>query len=197
MKKLFLLLATVTLMLAFTSCSGGGDDPHQNTDLNVLWSVGDTVNIVSETGLAFDVANELYNAVASVTGTPPKMLPIGSEAGECELLIGNTGRELSDKAYEKLDRMELGGEYDCRWLILCEGKSIAIAYDFDDEIVALNYAKAYFKENCIKASTKATIFLFRHNRLLYINDNGINLFWKWERLKKSFLNVLIRFLSGG
>lgn len=137
-------------MLAFTSCSGGGDDPPQNTDLNVLWSAGDTVNIVSETGLAFDVANELYNAVASVTGTPPKMLPIGSEAGECELLIGNTGRELSDKAYEKLDRMELSGEYDCRWLILCEGKSIAIAYDFDDEIVALNYAKAYFKENCIK-----------------------------------------------
>lgn len=151
MKKIFLLITISLLAISLTACNNTGNetDNGHSDGLNVIWDNGDTVNIISESGRSFDVANELFDIISDVTKTVPKMVSPDSEVSEYELLIGKTGRTISDKAYEKLDRMEVSEKYDSRWLILCEGKTIAFAYDFDDDIVALNYAKDYFKSNFV------------------------------------------------
>ena len=161
-KKILTAALTLTLsMTLLTACSlfnenkgdtgtpGGSDTPNGNTAAS-LWVAGDSVNIVAVKDADESIVNELYSAVSSAIRTAPILLPTDSEAGAMELLIGDTGREISDKAYQKLDRLETEDKYDSRWLILREGKTVAIAYDTDDEAVALGYASEYFRENCVK-----------------------------------------------
>ena len=155
-KKLIVTVTILTLTVAsLAACSlfkknNTPNNGPENIEAATLWNVGTSVNVLADKNASSDVVNELYSALSYAIEGAPTLLPLDSQVGECELLIGNTGREISNRAYEKLDRLDTVEKYDSRWLILCEEKTVAIVYDDDDEDVALGYAADYFLENCIK-----------------------------------------------
>ena len=161
-RKLLLTLSMLLLTAMLASCSlfkkdseadqPNNDIPQNEGAENLLWNVGDSINILAELGADSDVINSIFDKVAASIKSAPALKALNSEVGERELLIGNTGRKISNTAYEKLDRLEATEKYDSRWVIYCEGKSIAIAYDSDDEDVALNYAAEYFLSYCVASN---------------------------------------------
>lgn len=161
MKKFLSVLVTILILSSMlASCSksknddkkepsGGGGDQNASVSGDSLWQAADIINVLAVKGASPDVVNKLYDAISPLVDSAPILRPLDSAVGKTELLIGDTGREISDRAYEKLERMEKLEQYDARWLIYCEGKTVAIAYDDDDEDVALTYAAEYFIENCV------------------------------------------------
>lgn len=162
MKKKLLSAVSILLLTAMlASCSffkkdkndgQKGDNASDTSTGNMVWKSGDSINILAAAGADPDVVNEIFAKVADSTKTAPTLKALDSEVGERELLIGNTGRKISENAYEKLERLEEKEKYDSRWLIYREGGSIAIVYDEDDEDVALNYAAEYFLKHCIASN---------------------------------------------
>ena len=157
-RKILSAIALLLLTASLASCSlfkkgdenGTNNGSNQNNDAEAtLWKVGEEINVLAEVGASENAVNSILSKVTDAIDTVPYMRPLDYAVGERELLIGNTGRELSDKAYEKLERLDTLEKYDVRWLIYREGNSVAIAYDYDDEGVALNYAAEYFLTYCV------------------------------------------------
>ena len=66
-----------------------------------------------------------------------------------EIVLGNQGREISDKAYARLALMDKPTEDDGRFLIYSDGTSVAIAYDEDFGDYIRTIAIEYFVENYV------------------------------------------------
>ena len=135
-------------MLAFASCNFGGgsgdtgntpnapntpNEPSDTTVDGVLYAPGTALDIlfVDETLSGF--ANELFYSVgANVTGAANiKNTDAGAEADH-ELIIGRTERQVSKKAYERLERLEKPSDHQSAYLIYSDGNSVAIAFENDE-----------------------------------------------------------------
>ena len=212
-KKLLFTVLFLLVAVTLASCSllnkdntdgsdnGNNGNGQSNVTEGTLWKSGDAVSIVAEPGASADVVNELFEKVAEALKTAPTLKPLDSEAVTRELLIGNTGREISNLAYEKLERLEKVEKYDARWLIYCEGGSVAIVYDEDDEDVALGYAAEYFLTRCISEGGVSADTGIVEKRIFNLKDHyqaidDAETAKKWAELEKVAGNEIVGALKG-
>lgn len=171
-KTKFSLLVIIALMLVFCfiSCrsgendsSGGDGDPNNGVDMGgndsdvteTDWIFSDEMIFVYD---FFDAeADNLYNSICQRVAGYPRRGDFASleMQGVSEIIIGDSGRELSDKAYRKLETnfdLSSSGQTLCAWLILYEDDSVAIAYSNN---TARQEAIRYFAENFVETKASA------------------------------------------
>ena len=157
MKK---ILGTLILLIIFSfslvSCGDTGSDGDEPLQSGNIYSKESDVTLVYDAGKVDTQNAELvYDKLTELTGRNPKLGGSSSASAAHEIVIGETSREISKKAYKLLDRIEKD-DYDyVRFLIYSDGKSVALA--FDGEMLEINAAEEdainYFIENyCVSDS---------------------------------------------
>ena len=138
MRKIALLLLTLLICIsAFSSCkllnrgdkNNGGDGASDGENIEgVVWSPDVTLGIVSEAGVEWG-AYDFYSEIYELTGQLPQFVGEDSSPYYHEFVFGNTKREISEKAYKRLDRSLTGITGEIGWLIYSDGNSVAIAFN--------------------------------------------------------------------
>ncbi len=171
MKKLLIFALTVIMCIsAFASCEFGNIDtppdnitptPPSDGSQTIIWANGVEVAIVIEDSL--DSLSEKYFDADAITSalnniTSGKVLlntaSTAPEKTTNELLIGETGRSVSDNAYSRLaSELYIDGvnEYD-GWLIYAEDGSLALAYTNE---YGMRMAVKYLSENLLTGELSA------------------------------------------
>ena len=177
MKKILnLILVFMMLCLLLTSCkigdsdgsSGDGSSQGGSSQGGSGSGSGDSQGGTDSTsgfslkeGAAITVVTSsqppeyLLSAIEEKTGVTPTVVSTGSEEGKNEIIIGESDRPISKKAYRLLGRTEPTHNYEQPYLIYCEGDSVALAYigGVLDEKYAREYLCEYFTENLLKNDT--------------------------------------------
>ena len=151
MKKLLVLLLVILTCFAFlASCDklgfgdkDQGDKPsNESGNAEVIWSSDRKATLVfkEETN---DISS-LYQHIYQQTGIAPATAPMHSAEVKNEVVIGESGRQISKEAYHKLDRYadlyDLVARGESAYLIYAEGGSLAVAYsDTFSRLAAIDY----------------------------------------------------------
>ena len=158
MKKLLIALTLVISLAMLVACGGEQNPPPGGdaADKNVIYSPDVTVTVVRGEGVTVKDAAVLVNAISIATGKNVRVADSASEPTDHEIVIGDAGRAVSDKALYYLSTdldpsARLGG-----YAFYSEGKSAAIvASDSDiipDAIAA--FIEKYVTESTLSAETK-------------------------------------------
>ncbi len=138
MKKLLsLLILTLCLCLA-VSC--GKKDSDSDSNQNGQNGSSDNTNqeqpdngkirLIASDKISASLVDEIYSALLYDLGLDAVISSDTSAEGEYEIIIGETDRALSKKAYTLLSRIEKEDEdFDTSYLIYSDGKSVAVAFD--------------------------------------------------------------------
>lgn len=136
------MLSLVALLLSGCTPDGGdtGGGGGSVADTGAVFERGETVRIVLGAD-AEDAAIMLQGALSEALGVVPVLVTDESEPADCELVIGNTSREISKRALSFMDREERSGKYLPRYTIYSSGGSVAIVFDscegYDDFIAGV------------------------------------------------------------
>ncbi len=142
------ILASLLLLFSLTSCfentdkennnsgsqgdiqdSGGKEDSVTPINENAVWGKGIELRVIIPGGSGIDII-DFVSSISSLTGTSAVPASDAAPKADHEFIIGNTNRDLSEKAYEKLYEL-CESEFDDGWLIYTEGTSVAAAYTSD------------------------------------------------------------------
>ena len=143
-KKGLLLMLMILLIVSLIACntSDSSDNGKNNADdipqggesvSGVLYAKGTSLDFVFVDAELASFANELFYAIGTNLSGNANIKNTDSDTpAEHEIVIGKTNREISQKAYERLERMESSSKYEVPYLIYSDGNSVAIAYAEDD-----------------------------------------------------------------
>jgi hypothetical protein len=169
MKRILrLLIATFLILVLLSSCgkgNGGSSGGNENDTAKI-----DGVSIVCNIdGVDSELINSILKEVAAVTGkTPAVKSPSSSDEG-CEIVVGDTSRDITKKAYTLMDRIDRHAADYVRYLVYSDGESVAII--FDGEMLGSNSAEqdavdsflAVFKNNSADAFKKGVLSKGMHS----------------------------------
>ena len=148
MRKLLFLVSLLSLLcFSFLSCEENQDGEQERliydgfTDLYVRYDKNEFLDYEINA-----VTDKLYDE-----GLYPRSIGADYAPQAHEIVIGEVGTEISDIAYKKLREIETDGEDDGRFLIYCDGASIAIAYDVETGNFTRKIAIDYFLENYVRS----------------------------------------------
>ena len=156
MKKIiFLALTVLVLISVMVSCTADGNDNTDNSGGNsqtpsggnsqvedngeYVFSDGSTLKIVASAIEASGERAEEYNALvqkiysAIAYGSGNVSVDIISDTQEAaahEIIIGESSRPLSKRAYTRLSRLDLA-DGEAGFVVCSDGRSIAIAFSTD------------------------------------------------------------------
>jgi len=146
-KLLLTLLICLCLCICFVSCNkdtdtdsssnSGEQNGNQNTDNGggseegVLYKPGSSLTVVYGDDSLYDYAYDVFSAVGANMTSTPKISNDSGTADVHEVVVGQTNREISRLAYEKLAKLESENEYELPFLIYSDGSSVAIAFEQD------------------------------------------------------------------
>ena len=151
MKKLFVLMILIFTLTTLVACGGDPPPPDDgNVGENVIYSPSVTVTVVRGDDVSVADAAVLVNAISIATGKNARVVDSASELSEHEIVIGDTGRALSEKALYYLSTeldpdARLGG-----YAFYSEGTSVALVAT-EAELIA--DAIADFVERYVTADT--------------------------------------------
>lgn len=144
-KVLWLVILTFVCLFSVVSCANGNNDPSGEDSGNetlkgdYIYAEGSSLTVVYNAGsVTTENLDKLMNAVA-IRSPGFKTVNDGAPESEHEIILGRSDRELSVKAYNRLDRMEKSTEDYVGYCIYSDGKSVAIAYD--DELYGVDVAE--------------------------------------------------------
>ncbi len=155
MKKLAILLSMLLMLsLCLVSCGTDNvvDTPPEQTEEaeNLIYNEHSKLYFVFDSdALTEDDINRIIMAFIE-EGISIEPRSVDAEPAEHEIVIGNVGREVSDTAYDQLDRIEVSSDVDLRYLVYSNGSSIALAYEEDREGYCLDKALELLLENYVK-----------------------------------------------
>ena len=169
MKKLLLFIAVISfIFLGLTSCNDKGSAAPSGdavTDDNKNENVSSDSFIYtesSELSVIYDIDRVSMDALSNLRDALYDKLSIarvtfaglGAET-EHEIVIGETDRAISQRAYQLLGRVNKENEKDIAYLIYTDGNSIAIAYEEDkyETYAAHIVATEYLVENVLVGSS--------------------------------------------
>ena len=142
-----------------TGDSGSGDSGNSGGTVgdneHTIWSENISAIIVdSDTA---EGAEYIRIHIGSLTGNYPTVSGTDAEDSEHMILLGETGRALSNTAYRRLDRkfdvFELESNGYSAYLIYAEGGSLAIAYtDLFAKMAATEYVQNNIKDKSFSAN---------------------------------------------
>ena len=150
-RALCLALALLVASLCLFSCdeaTGGGEIVGGE---NVIYDSANESVLIFADDVTASHQSILYSAVRDVTGTIPVYDNDKSEPVDHEIVIGQTSRSISQKAYRKLRTVQ-ANDGESRFLIYASGNSVAVAYDNDFQDVTAEYVIQYFVDNYIKGN---------------------------------------------
>lgn len=174
MKKLLILIALLLCFsLLLASCSGGGAGSgtgesegegegegegggNQAPDYSdYLYADGITTTLIVTDSEASSKANVIYNAIKTNTGNAPEFF----YSDECEnlgheIVIGESSRSVSVKAYRQLRTLTPSDDFEVSFVIYAQGNSIAIAYHDGFANYALDKAITYLVDEIIAENTE-------------------------------------------
>ena len=137
------------LLMILVSCKlkkGNPEDPtngsNNGAQSNSSENNGIAYTIVFADGTDGVLLDSLFQDVYEATGIIPTLSPASSAKGEYEIVVGNTDREISKKAYSALNRIDItsgNSEFAVKYAVYVLDGSVAIAYD---SASALRYAIA-------------------------------------------------------
>ncbi len=145
---LCLAIALLVACLCLFSCDGGEMGAGGSDTGNVVYDATHEPVIIFARDVATAYQLLLYNAVKDATGNIPVYDNDSSTPVDHEIVIGNTTRPISQKAYRKLRAVQ-ANDGDTRIVIYASGNSVALAFDDDIEDVTVEYAVQYFCDNYI------------------------------------------------
>ena len=129
-KSLYLILALAISAVCLFSCNSGSDkDKDAINSGGAVFSPGVEVTVVYADAEAQVLANNISALIRECTGAEVYMKDTAADQAPNEIVIGNTGRDISKKAYKILDRVEDSNELSSRYAIFSNGSQMAIAYD--------------------------------------------------------------------
>ena len=154
-KLTFCVFLSLMFVLSLFSCKlkGGNSSGDGTTDSGVKTDSDWIFN--HETVIIYDSPDEesenLLDSLNYRIGTMPRYGDYSTSKAEgvSEIILGDSGRDLSDKAYSQLDRyfdVTGSGQTLCAWLIYYEDESVAIAYSNN---TARREAIRYFVNNYV------------------------------------------------
>lgn len=156
LKQTLVLFSVLVLSLfAFFSCKANDDNDssNNNTDIltgeNCVWGAGVAPSIIIDCDLTENLDTELWlNEFYRLTGSHARVVGEDMAKSSHEITVGRVDRELSRKAYTRLERILEDAETadPTGWLIYSDGTSLAIAYD---GALAFMAAIDYFNENLL------------------------------------------------
>ena len=152
-KRIVLIFLMLALALsAFSSCKNNTDEPNKSEDSVGFLSGGASVFfVIAENS---DIRSEaLENAVFDITGNYPVYRYDSADVNKREIILGETSRELSKKAYRELERLELEGDNQ-GYVIYSSGASVAIAFSGD---TAFDVAIDEFIATCLDEEKAAEL----------------------------------------
>ena len=144
---LFLLVAFTTVFSLF-SCKTG-ENGGGTVNENCVWGAGVAPSIIIDCDLTENLDTELWlNEFYRLTGSHARVVGEDMAKSSHEITVGRVDRELSRKAYTRLERILEDAETadPTGWLIYSDGTSLAIAYD---GALAFMAAIDYFNENLL------------------------------------------------
>ena len=153
LKALVVLLLLALSVSLLCSCDGGNSGNSAEDSEYVFNSNVDPVFIYSEK-LNQASINTVYQAIKDSIGKVPEYGTQDSEAKEHEIVVGETGRAVSRKAYRRLRVLKRDTDDSIGWLIYASGNSVAIAYDEDYDYLTAERAIEYFVENYLAGKTE-------------------------------------------
>jgi hypothetical protein len=147
--SLFLLIILAVATLA--SCTQDGGEVASRDD--IIFS--EEVDPILIFGDATDNAARgiVYQAIKEATGEAPIFDSDVSEEQGHEIVVGETSRAISKKAYRQLRKVATD-EGETAFVIYASGSSVAIAYDEDYSNVTLLHAVNRFVENYVVGRTE-------------------------------------------
>ncbi len=177
-KIIWLILVTCILALGLASCKNADPDNSGNTpgttSDDVIYSPSVSATLVLGEGLDGNYANAIGTAYYKLTGSDITIASYTSEPKAHEIIVGKTGREISEKAYRSLELMRT--EDTIGYVIYSDGKSVAIAFDEAIYSVDIAFSEA-MKHFVSKYMTEATLKLDS-------GPVGYEIFYPFEKQEK-------------
>lgn len=153
MRKLtVLILVLIVASLAMFSCDGTGRPAGGGS--GGVFSEGTTPVLIFADDVTGDAQTDVYQAVKTATGIIPEYGGDSLEETEREIVVGNTSRAISRKAYRKLRTVQKTNDYEVAYVIYASGNSVAIAYDEDIDDLGEKFAVEHFVNNYVNGKTE-------------------------------------------
>ena len=126
MKKISLLLAALLVSLGcLFSCDIFNPTPNPDTEVdepdNLIYNSDSELYIILDKNIPVTSINEYWESLAETLGSYPVVTDDKSEVHKHEIVIGNTDRQISKTAKERLCEMKKTNEEDCGILIYSDG----------------------------------------------------------------------------
>ncbi len=146
-KTLLFMLSVLICTAALFSCKdGGGGEVNKPTGDNTysegtIWAPGTKLGVLVADEDHLDVEKLMYDVIYGCTESNVFYIsdPAAEKTGS-ELVIGNTSREVSVKAYAALERKLESKPDDTGWLVYSYEGSLCLAYEYEETLpFALDY----------------------------------------------------------
>ena len=171
-KLLVVLLIMVFGLSVFASCKSKNDEGSSDNNVNnsdnggnnntnstkpegdFILAKGESVAVVVKEG--DNIPDALYDLIVAITDKAPLMVYDSSPENAHEIVIGESNRSVSSKAYRKLeDAIEKNiGEITAGYSIYSNGNSIGIAYDNE---ISFDIALEVLVSDVLKADSKGVV----------------------------------------
>ncbi len=162
-KTVFLVCASFICILMLFSCKNSENTPNKDgtpgkddiTSDNaqkdgVVWAPGSDLYVVVENESHLNIEEFIYTLKYGCADSGIFYVSNSAEKKGSELVIGNTSREASAKAYRALEAVLESKSGKTGWLIYAYNGSLCLAYD---KKAFLEEAITYFTENLMPQST--------------------------------------------
>lgn len=151
--RLILLLCLVLAMSAMLiSCDSG--DTGGEVSGECVFDNSNPPTLIYSSDLNKESSARLYQAIKTAIDGIPEYYTPDSEERPHEIVVGESDRAVSRKAYRKLRTIQRQTDDTIAWLIYSSGSSVAIAYDEDIDDLAEIRAVEYFVQNHINGKTE-------------------------------------------
>ena len=159
-KRLLLLIALLSFTFVLTACGGNGNGAGNGTgsgdgedtpepEKEVVYSAEHIPTLIfADNIIKTEDKTEVYNTLKTLLGIAPATASDSLEASDHEIIFGESSRSLSVKAYRKLKTVARGEE-DIGYVIMTDGKNIAVAYTADGYNLTIPKAVDYLLNNII------------------------------------------------
>ena len=132
MKKfLSVVFTSCILLITLLACTPEDSGEGGNRSSGVIFDKSTSLAVVYEEDMgAYTIANKICNEISGRVRV--ELARASAAEAEHEIVVGKTDREVSVEAYEQLERIDVRGATESRFLIYSDGSSVAIAYDVDE-----------------------------------------------------------------
>ncbi len=124
--------------------TGGGDGTNEYPEgtEGLIYNKNSEIRILVGEGIDQDKAMDIYNVLARLVMDPEKIkLSTSSDPeAEHEIVLGNSSREITQKAYKKLERVRDSMNDESGYVIYSDGSSLAVVWDESDHDDVRNIA---------------------------------------------------------